>query len=279
MDEVRGDPQSKSEEVPTYGTRMSPYVKALMRSMGGTLLSHKLTAKQAVRWGLDQPDSVVNLLSEDPELAEAAAKLPAEVLRQTETELRGKYPELPSRIDRRARIVFWEAYEDAAKELSPISLREVSARARLPSWGAYREQLMENPDLLGWFMTPPPEYQLHLREAQELGLSRLMDILELPAKDPKTDKVNPAVLALQLRAWQLVDLRVNGAVAQKTITMSATMGTVPEGGALDVAAIDEKLAQLEQVLAGTSLSLRPAGDAPKPELEVQGEVADDRGDS
>lgn len=275
MDEVQE--ASASQEVPTYGEKLSPYAQALMKSLGGSPLSHRLTPKQMMRWAVDRPESVVNMLSEDPEIAEATAKLPQEILRQTETELRGKYPMLPSRRDRRARLMFWEEYEEAAKKAGPISLTAVAGRAGLVSWASYREELLANLDLLGWFMTPPPEYQLQLKEAQEMGLARLMDILELPAKDPVTGKLAPAVLALQLRAWQLIDMRVNGAVTQKTVHMHGEMGPVPTDGVVDVKALDEQLAKLEKVLAGTPLSIPPAGALP--EQAVEAEVVCDDSDS
>lgn len=237
---------------------VSPYAKQLLRTLGGDPKYLGLSAAVVSRWALDRPEAVLNLV-DDEAFFRAAANLPADLLKLSESELAAFCPpNRPSRLDRRVRIYFWEAYEEAAKKHHTISLEGIVKDSGVPSWSEYRNELLTTPVLLAWMLCPPAGYKIQMKEALDLGLKRLMDILEIPVMDPVTKKVSPAVAALHIQAFRLIDQRVNGAITQKIVSIGASAGTVPEGAqAVDHSAIDQRLLELEKILQGTALSPPP----------------------
>lgn len=257
---------------------LSPYGKALLKELGGDPLRDvPLTPAQVKRWAKDRPESVLNLMP-DQELAGLAAALPTEFFRMTEDTLKDRCPEgRPSRLDRRVRLQFWNEYEAAAKELREMDMQMVVEGTGALSWEAYRIEMAtpEAAALLAWFMTPPPEYSLRMREATELGVERLMDILELPLKDPVTNRVNVGVAALILAAYKLVSERAHGAIAQKIVQANMHVGEVPADGKTQVSIkdVDARIAELEKLLNGQTVQLNaPEATTPAPVPRIEKEV-------
>lgn len=258
---------------------LSPYGKALLKELGGDPTKEiPLTPAQVKRWAKDRPESVLNLMP-DKELSELAASLPTEFFRLTEDDLKARCPEgRPSRLDRRVRLQFWNEYELSAKELREMNMQTVVDGTGALTWEAYRTE-MAVPEsggaLLAWFMTPPAEYAIRMREATELGVERLMDILELPLKDPTTQRVNVGVAALILAAYKLVSERVHGGIAQKIVQASMHMGDIPHEGKaqLSIKDVDARIAELEKLLNGQQAQLgdpkvQIPDDEPRTEKEV-----------
>jgi hypothetical protein len=248
-----------SQETPGYGDKLSPFARSLMKALGGDPRTLSLTGAQITRWGLDRPESMLNLLG-DEDLAAAALKLSSEFLRMSEYELQKLCGEArPSRLDRRVRIHFWEEYENAAKLGKAMDLDGVIREAGVHSWAAYRQDLLDSAPLLAWFLSPPASYKIQLKEAQDLGLSRLMEILELPIVDPVTKKPNVGVAAIILQAWKSVDMRLNGALTQRIVQLSGSMGEAPPGAtAVNMADVEKKLAELEAMLGPSPGAALPA---------------------
>lgn len=264
-DQLHVEQPAASEDNP-YFKNLSPHARSLMKMMGADPRSLTLTAAQIQRWGLDRPESVLNLIRDD-ELVRRAAQLPSVLLAMSDSELEARMDGRPTRQDRRMRLYFWEEYEQAAKLTQAVDLESLSKEVGILNWTAYRQNLVDNSDLLAWFLSPPASYRLQMREALDLGLKRLMDILELPIQDPKTGKVNAGVGLLVLQAYKLVDSRVNGAVAQKLIQLKADAGQVPEGGKFDEAAVERRLKELEQLMS-------PSAPTPETQAQIQKQIAE-----
>lgn len=256
-------------------SHLSPYGKALLKELGGDPTREvPLTPAQVKRWAKDRPESVLNLMP-DKELADLAASLPNDFFRLTEDDLKARCPEgRPSRMDRRVRLQFWNEYELAAKELREMNMQAVVEGTGALTWEAYRTE-MATPGggaaLLAWFMTPPAEYALRMREATELGVERLMDILELPLKDEK-GRVQVGVAALILAAYKLVSERVHGAIAQKIVQANMSVGEIPQDGkaTLQIKDVDARIMELEKLLNGQQAQLStPTTPAPGPRIEKE----------
>jgi hypothetical protein len=249
---------------PTYGDKLSPFAKSLMKALGGDVKTLSMTGAQISRWGLDRPEGIMSLLG-DEELAEAAIRLPEEMTTMSETQLAAQVP--LDRVDRRMRIHFWEEYENAAKSYRKMEMQTVAAGTGAVSWESYKQMLIMTPGKLAWLFNPPAGYKLQLQEAQELGLSRLMEILELPIKDPLTQRINVGVAAIILQAWKSVDMRVNGALTQRIVQLSGSMGEAPQGASkVDMAEVDKKLAELEALLGGGTALAKPVEPKSEPLL-------------
>lgn len=260
-----------SNKPPGYGDKLSPYGRSLMRSMGGGTLSLKLDPRAAKFWGVEHPTSLLNLLS-DEEMIMAATNLPLSVVSQHEIMLERACPEgRPSRQDRRVRIAFWEEYEKAASTLDPMDLELVVSGTGVLHWSAYKEGLLSDQTMLAWFLTPPANYRVQMKEAMELGLSRLVEIMQLPLTDP-SGKIRADIGALILQAYKLVDLRNHGAIAQKIVQLTADAGQVPDNGTMAPDEIDKKLAELEAKLRGDPPKHEPLNREPR---DVVSEVVSD----
>jgi hypothetical protein len=265
-----------SDDTPTYGEGpLSPHAKALMKAMGGDPRFMSLTPGQVARWALDRPESPLNLLP-DTELAGKAAALSEEFWELTEQELKERCsPGHPSRVDLRVKLRFWEEYEQAAAKLQPMDLAQAIEGTGGLSWSVFRGALLEDPFLLAWFMLPPPGYRMQLQEAESLGLSRLMEILELPIVDPRTKKVRADIGKLIIEAWKLVDLRRHGAVTQRVVSLSASAGSVPDGATqMDMQKVEERLNELRSQVEGRGPVSRDEGHRPPDRVEPKTVLAD-----
>jgi hypothetical protein len=229
--------------------------RALLKAMGGNLSQVRATPYSMSRWGLDRPESVLHVVPES--LAALCLALPDEFLKKSDSALEAETP--VTRLDRRVRLRFWDEYESANKENRPMKMLDVVQFSGVPSWESYEARLKDTPALLAWLMNPPAEYKLQMREAQELGLRRLTDILELPMIDATTGKVNTGVGLLILQAIKLVDQRLHGSPTQKNVNVNVEAGQMPQNATLSMSEVDKKIAELEARLHGPAAQ---AGSAP-----------------
>lgn len=254
--------------------KLSPHGQALLKALGGSAAQARATPAAVARWGADQPDSVLNVIPK--ELGELALALPDELFKLSENVLE-KSAQV-TRQDQRIRIQFWEEYERAHKVADQIDFGNVIAGTGLPTWGVYWEKLKSNQQLLAWLMQPPAHYRLQMKEAHQLGLKRLVDILDLPLmkKDAKGNEVpDTAVALLILQAFKLVDQRLHGAVTQK-IVQAHIHETKPEGepAATNMAEVDRKLEALKKELENPTPVAITGAVPEKQVIEVKSEVVD-----
>lgn len=229
--------------------KLSPHGQALLKSLGGNSAQARATPAAISRWGADQPDSILEVIPR--EIAELALALPDELFKVPESVLETQAQ--VTRQDHRIRIQFWEEYERAHTKAEDMDLNRVVASTGLPAWGIYWTKLQGSQQLLAWLMSPPAGYRLQMKEAHQLGMKRLMDILDLPLT--KTDKfgrevADPSVGLLILHAFKLIDQRLHGAVTQK-IVQAHIHETKPddEGTAtVNMAEVDKRLEALEKEL-------------------------------
>ena len=261
--------------------QLSPYGKSLLKALGGN--AKDICAKKATYWGLDHPQSVLNLIPE--EISQVVLSLPTEILKHSDGELEKATGGI-TRQDRRVRLLFWEEYENAAREARSMNLEWVAENAGLPTWNSYGQRLYENPPLMAWVMRPPPHYELQMREAQELGIDRLMEIMQLPIEQPVYDKkgnllvgkdgkpvtkADVGVGMLIMQCYRLVDQRRHGGYTQKTVNMNLDANKVPEGASLSMEEVESRLKELSEKLGENIPGIAP----PEPragEIEVQAEV-------
>jgi hypothetical protein len=222
---------------------MSPHGKALLKALGGNSSMARATPAAVKRWGLDQPDSIASVLPE--EFLARVLLIPDDAMKLPESQLESQG--MVSRQDRRVRIQFWHEYEKAAKERRQMNLQTIVEHTGVPSWDGYAEKLYLNPSLFAWLMQPPAGYRLQMEEAQEIGLKRLTDIMELPIMD-SAGKVNVAVAMLILQAFKLVDQRVHGAITQRMVSVNLHGAEPPPAAKLDMDAVEKRIKELEAQL-------------------------------
>jgi hypothetical protein len=160
-------------------------------------------------WAQDDARSVLRLAPES--FKRRMAEMPEEFKNLDEPGLRKLIT--PTATDNQLRISFWLEYDRVQRELA--SKMEMTAILR----GVITEDYFYttySKDLkrIAWVLIPPKSYTVKLTEMLELGLERLRDILVMDPNE-KGGKKNTKLMELQLKIAAMMDMRLNGAIAQK----------------------------------------------------------------
>lgn len=119
----------------------------------------------------------------------------------------------PTERDMRLRLNFWDEYNYATACNLPMRMSAIlQTTMPLEDWIGFYES---NDKKMAYIFTAPKSYANAMRGILQKGLDRLEEIMSLPFYDAETGKVNTSVVAQVLKTFQLVDLRVKGAIVQK----------------------------------------------------------------
>jgi hypothetical protein len=132
------------------------------------------------------------------------------VLTRTEGELRDHLQ--PDERDERVRLAFWDEYNHSTQCGKKMSLAAMLQGCM--SWEAWVTVFEPSDKKMLWVLCPPISYQTAMRNILHVGTERLMEIMRLPIVD-ENGKADSKTIVNILKAFQLVDLRVKGAVMQK----------------------------------------------------------------
>jgi hypothetical protein len=202
----------------------------------------------------NNPDSLINIIPERvrPVLMRIKDKMPR-VLFQTEGELR-QYIH-PDDRDERLRLAFWDEYNHATAHGKMMSLS--AFLHGVAAWETWVTVYEPNDKKMMWMFCPPVSYQSAMRNILHRGTERLMEIMSLPILDDQ-GKPDSKVIVNILRAFQLVDMRVKGAVTQKLqiqqqslnvhATINQDMPNIHTGLPVDTLQLEE-LEKLERRIA------------------------------
>lgn len=157
------------------------------------------------------PFSLLNTAPETvvPVIKRVMEKYPATMLKP-DIVLRVKCK--PDQRDHRLRLSFWDEYNAATALGKRMCLRNVIHKiCPIEVWnGYYARNLLKTL----WIITAPRDYVLEMRHIHAQGLERLEQIMKLPITNKKGETDHKAV-ALILKTFQLVDLRMKGSILQK----------------------------------------------------------------
>jgi len=178
----------------------------------------------------DNPESMINIIPTRmiEVLHRIKPKMPR-VLYCTEMELR-KYVQ-PDERDERARLGFWDEYNHATAAGKKMVLAQVLHG--LMSWETWITVFEPSDKKMMWVFCPPISYQVAMRNILHKGTERLMEIMSLPIIDDQ-GRPDSKVIVNILRAFQLVDIRVKGAVTQKLQIQQQTHNINQTIGAGDI---------------------------------------------
>lgn len=162
-------------------------------------------------YDVNNKDSLINVVPDriKPVLIRVKPKVPS-VLFCTEAELRDKHR--PDERDERVRLAFWDEYNHATQVGKKMSLS--AFLQGVMSWEAWVTVYEPSDRKILWVLCPPVSYQTAMRNILHKGTERLMEIMKLPIVGPD-GKPDSRVIVNILKAFQLVDMRVKGAVTQK----------------------------------------------------------------
>jgi hypothetical protein len=112
----------------------------------------------------------------------------------------------------RARIVFWEEYERAARAQETMNSRILHRGIARPHvyWGLFERF----PALLPWIICPITGYLLQRKELEFLAEERMIEIMSVSAVK-EDGKVDSRLAKVQLEMYQMIQDRNHGPVVQK----------------------------------------------------------------
>ena len=156
------------------------------------------------------PLSMINIIPVElePMLLNMRDKMPI-ILTRAEADMRLRVK--PDQKDDKLRLNFWDEYNYASaagKRMSSVAvLRGVCSAAQFYS------VIVPNRRRMMWMLSQPESYACTMRNILHRATDRLLEIVSLPIVDAN-GKVDTKVVVNILRAFQLVDMRVKGSVAQ-----------------------------------------------------------------
>lgn len=176
----------------------------------------------------DDPDSVINRTQGELRAAIERAEQSKEARK-----IQGFHPRAlkdnikPDPRDNRLRISFWDEYSRAVERDHLMRIDQIYAG--VTTYEVFRDDYLSDPRLVGFLLNIPFSYMKNAEEILLSGLDRLRDIIDLPLVNSK-GQVQPAVANAIIKAVEMLDKRVKGAVMQKVaVHQHHTQGAPPIG--------------------------------------------------
>lgn len=194
----------------------------------------------------DNPRSIINLVP--GAVREAIDSLGSDLLGMTEKELEALTPHGSWTVtDRRLRTAFWIEYGRAQDLGQHMNIGNVFNGVCSKPY--FYSSVLKNKPRLAYLLLAPQDYRVAMEEALGFGVDRLREILEMPIFD-ENSKPNPKVADVILKAVQMLDQRVKGAVVQKNLNVNVGSDGKSPNDAKDaqpqtMEEIERRLAELE----------------------------------
>jgi hypothetical protein len=118
----------------------------------------------------------------------------------------------PDPLHRMLRIRFWQEYDVAQNGGRRMMQKDVTRGLCATEW--WSRNINANPEMVAYIATPPPKYMMKMESMLDVALDNLMEIIELPIKDDK-GKIDTRLISEKVKIFQMLDVRVKGAVVQK----------------------------------------------------------------
>ena len=118
-------------------------------------------------------------------------------------------------LDDRVRLAFWDSYSQATLRGKQMKFSQFVNVNSIYMEDFTKRYLATPGHKLAYILRSPQKYGAAMRSLLNRGVERLEEIMNLPFINEKTGKVDTALIAQILKATQLIDLRVKGAIVQK----------------------------------------------------------------
>lgn len=201
--------------------------------------------KQASVFDREDPDSVWNRTHGI--LQEYLAKVEVNKIGLRNTKLSPKMIKdyiKPESRDAKVRLVFWEEYARAVDRDTFIRIEYIGAGVTTQELVL---EMLADPEKFGYILNCPASYLRETENLLHVALDRIRDILDLPLVNSK-GQVQPAVISGILKAAEMLDRRVKGAVMQKlAVHQHHTNGVQPVG--FDGTLAQDQLLELEKQIS------------------------------
>jgi hypothetical protein len=151
----------------------------------------------------------------------------------------------PDSTLQKIRIAFWKEYEAAQSEFRKMTINGIG---RYLGYGSIPlAKSLKKTESLAVILCPVTSYENFLEEALMTGAKRLREMLELPfiTEEGKVDK---ATLDIVLKAVAFLDLRKNGGIVQRQV--SVNMSKSSQESLIKNVSIDEIDAKIKELEEG-----------------------------
>lgn len=126
----------------------------------------------------------------------------------------------PTELDDRLRLSFWKEYNRAQD--NGIGMKMANVYSPIMSMENFYHKVLKNPDRVAWMIKPPEEYMISLEASLNHGKNNLDKIMKMNLFDEQGNlKKNEA--SIFLKAYELLDNRVKGAVIQRIEQKTASL--------------------------------------------------------
>lgn len=162
-----------------------------------------------ILWDEDNPRSLINIVPNS--LKTALLGMDPDLRYMSESELHKRCA--PESIDGRLRLNFWDEYNLAQDRNRMMRIQNIVRN--VSSMEYWKERVLGDKLKLAYICIPPKDYLIYTRQLHDLGMSKLEEILQLPIQDKKGNP-NTRLIGEIIKIVQMLDLRVKGAILQKT---------------------------------------------------------------
>jgi hypothetical protein len=165
----------------------------------------------------------------------------------------------PTPAVRQARITLWEEYS-LAKQNRRRMVHSMMHRGTSAKWMA--KYVWSENKKLAFLICPPVSYATQLKEAHDLGLKKIREIIASKITDDEGNLL-PRSADVVLKAFAVLDIRLKGAVVQKidqrTIQVTKNLDKVQEKEVLpdDMAELEKLIAEAREQLEHTKRLMAP----------------------
>ncbi len=202
-------------------------------------------APQLVIFDEEHPGAVLHLL--DYRLKGKVVEIPEE-LRNVATEaLRASVN--PSPTINRLRLNFWYLYDKT------VCANEKNKKIRTPDiykgicQQGYWEEVVDDPNLLAWIMTPVQSYQRAVEDIMETSLSKLSEVVTKGRLVLPDGSIDMKLATILIKIYEIFDKRVHGDYTKKIqghVSHTSTANPATDGPSLTAEEIQKRLIQFQK---------------------------------
>ena len=125
-----------------------------------------------------------------------------------------RYQARIAECDERLRLAFWDEYMVATSSGAQMRTHAFINQWTMPIEDFLKVFIQKPGPKLAYIIRPPVNYAASMRVLLNQGIEKLHEIMTLPVTDVD-GKPNAAIISQILKAYNLIDLRVKGAIVQK----------------------------------------------------------------
>jgi len=201
-------------------------------------------------WETEDPRSLINIVPDSlkAKIIEYSSEI-EEYIVMDERKLKQRLEKEGKTItatDNRLRLRFWEEY-DRVQDSKLAIMKARNFYAGVCGRSNYNQYFLEYPHKVAWLLVRPADYMIALKELLQVGLEELREVLTYPVQDKDTKKLDYKLMARKESIWKMIDMRVKGAIVQKTINLNRDLDKKPNPKPVrtDIEAEFAELSQLD----------------------------------